>query len=195
MKKILWFDTETTGLDPVKNDIIQLAGLIEIDGKMVEEFDFKCAPFSCENISQEALSIHGMTKEQILKFPMPEKIQCDFTELLAKHCDKFNKADKFYPAGFNVKFDIDFLAQWFKKCGDNYLGSWINWRALDPLPMLYMMDFKGELSLPNYKLETVAKHFGVDLFRVHDAISDVRATRLLMNLLMQRPEVVNVNSN
>ena len=30
INKILWFDVETTGLDPVKNGIWQLAGLVEV---------------------------------------------------------------------------------------------------------------------------------------------------------------------
>jgi DNA polymerase-3 subunit epsilon len=176
MKKILWQDVETTGLDPVKNDIIQLAGIIEIDGQVVEEFDFKCQPFFYENISQEALDVHEITIDQIKSFEMPLKIQREFASVLGNHCDKFDRSDKFYPAGYNSKFDIDFLAQWFNKCGDKYLGSWINWRALDPLPLLYLMDYRGHISLPNYKLETVANFFGISI-KAHDALSDVRAAR------------------
>jgi oligoribonuclease (3'-5' exoribonuclease) len=37
--KIFWFDTETTGLDPVVNSIVQLAAIIEIDGEVVPPTD------------------------------------------------------------------------------------------------------------------------------------------------------------
>jgi DNA polymerase-3 subunit epsilon len=188
MKKILWFDTETTGLDPVKNDIIQLAGIVEIDGKEVGTFDYKCQPFDYTTIQQDALDTHGMTLEQIKTFEVPGQIQYNFTKMLAQYCDKFDKTDKFYPGGYNCKFDIDFLAQWFKKCGDSYLGSWINWRALDPLPLLYLADYRGEISLPDYKLATTTKHYGVDLFSAHDALSDVRATRTLWHKLTDKKE-------
>jgi len=184
MKKILYFDCETTGLDPVKNDIIQIAGIVEIEGEVVDEFDFKCQPFSYSNIEPKALECNGRTIEEIKTFEQNAMVKKAFDSVLGKHCDKFNKMDKFYPAGFNVRFDLDFLAQWFKKTGDNYLGSWINWRGIDPLLFLYAMDLKGELSLSDYKLGTVCSHFGIDNPKAHDALSDVRATRELIRKII-----------
>ena len=178
--KILFFDTETTGLDPIKQDIIQIAGLVEVDGKIVDEFDLSCQPFSFENIEKQALETNHKTIEELKTFIGPKLVKETFCGILGKHCDKFDRSDKFYPAGYNVKFDIDFLAQWFKKCGDNYLGSWINWRALDPYPFLCAMDFKREISLPDYKLSTVCGHFGIDITGAHDALSDIKATRQII---------------
>jgi len=37
MGKVFWFDCETTGIDPRRCAIIQLAGLIEINGKIDEK--------------------------------------------------------------------------------------------------------------------------------------------------------------
>lgn len=188
LKKILWFDCETSGLDPVKNDIIQLAGVIEIDGKLVDEFDFKCQPYSYENVDQGALDVHGITIEQIKQFELAKVVQSLFTKKLAKYCDKFDRNDKFYPAGYNCKFDIDFIAQWFKKAGDNYLGSWLNWRALDPLPLLCLMEFKGKISLPNYKLATVAEYYKIPL-EAHNAISDIKATREIFRIVCEELKI------
>jgi DNA polymerase-3 subunit epsilon len=181
----LYFDCETTGLDPVKNDIIQLAGLVEIDGKVVEEFNLKCEPHSYENVSQEALDVHGIKLEEIKTYPSPVSTKNQFCDILAKHCDKFDKTDKFYPAGYNCRFDLDFVAQWFKKCKDNYFGSWQNWRAIDPFPILCIMDFQGRISLENYKLETVCKHYGIPLAGAHDALNDVKATRELIQSVLK----------
>ena len=44
VKKALYFDVETTGLNPYKNDIIQFACLVEINGEVKEEFETKVAP-------------------------------------------------------------------------------------------------------------------------------------------------------
>ena len=74
MSKVIYFDTETTGLDPVKNDIIQLACIIEIDNQVVDEFEFKIKPFDFQNISQEALDVHGYTLEMLREFPGPDII-------------------------------------------------------------------------------------------------------------------------
>ena len=190
MKKILWFDCETTGLNPVKNDIVQIAGIIEIDGEIKDEFNYTCQPFSFENIEQSALDVNKRTIEELKGFNHPKLVKDAFTTKIGLYCDKFDRNDKFYPAGYNCKFDIDFLAQWFNKSGDNYLGSWINWRALDPLPMLYIMDFKGEISLPNYKLETVANWYQMEL-KAHDAISDIKVSRAIFNKLMEKSDAAH----
>ena len=48
--KILWLDTETTGLNTDKCDLIQLAGIVIIDGEEKERFNFYCQPVNWENI-------------------------------------------------------------------------------------------------------------------------------------------------
>jgi exonuclease I len=45
------------------------------------------------------------------------------------------------------------------------------------------MDYKGEITLQNYKLETVAGHFGIEL-KAHDALSDVKATREIIRKVL-----------
>lgn len=34
MKKVLWFDPETTGIDPARHGIIQFGGLVEVCGEV-----------------------------------------------------------------------------------------------------------------------------------------------------------------
>lgn len=183
-KKVLYFDCETTGLDPVKNGIVQLACVTEVEGKEVDELNLTIRPFDSDEIDPKALEIHGYTKEQMDEFTPPLEAHATLRNYLGKHCDAFKKADKYYPAGYNARFDLDFLAQWFKKCSDVYFGSWQNWRALDPLPHLYMLDALGILSLPNYKLGTVCEHYGIEL-EAHDALSDVRAARRLVHMILK----------
>ena len=72
--------------------------------------------------------------------------------------------------------------EFFAKNGDVYYGSWFNWKRIDPLGVLYFMDGMGKISLPNYKLETVCDHFGIKI-DAHDAISDIRATKQLIDIL------------
>lgn len=188
MKKVLYFDTETTGTDPKESDIIQLSGCIEIDGEVKDEFNLFCQPWDYSTVQQGALDTHGMTLEQIKTFPKPQETYFEFIGILSRYCDKFDRNDKFYPAGYNCRFDIEFLAQWFLKAGDKYMGSWWNWRGIDPLPELYRMDFMGEISLPNYKLETVCEHYGIELI-AHDAMSDIMATRELIYKLLFKKEL------
>jgi DNA polymerase III epsilon subunit-like protein len=181
--KILHIDTETTGLDPIRQDVIQIAGIVEIGGAVVEEFNLFCQPFSYDNISPEALEVNGRTIDEIKTFPSPHDTWAALTRIMGKYVDKYDKADKYTPAGYNVRFDLDFMSQWFQKNGDKYFGSWQNWRALDPLPFLHAMDHAGMISLQNYKLETVANHLGIEI-DAHDALSDVRATRQVLKHIL-----------
>lgn len=183
--KVLYFDTETTGLDPVQNDIIELAGIVEINGEIKEEFNFFSQPFSYENVSQEALDIHGISIDTIKQFPAPDYLRIRLIKILGKYIDKYNRNDKFYPAGQNVRFDIDFLEENFKKNHDIYFGSWF-WRyKIDLYDLSAALHYKGILKIENLKLETLAKHFGVKL-KAHDAMSDIRATREIIRIILDR---------
>jgi len=175
-KKVFWFDVETTGLDPEQQDIIQLAFMIEIDDKIVEQHDMLMQPFNYNTISQEALDVHGRTIEEIKTYPDPHKTYTDLISILEKYVDRYNKEDKFNHACYNSRFDLEFLKQFFIKNKDQYFGSWFNYKAIDPLSLLHILDGIGKISLTNYKLETVCKHFNIPL-DAHDALSDITATR------------------
>lgn len=190
-KKVLWFDCETTGLNPIKNDIIQLAAMIEVEGKIVAEFNSKCAPFDATNVDAKALVVNNLKLEDVLKYPNPRQVQKEFVIFLSRYVDKYNKSDKYAPAGYNVGFDIDFLSSFFKKAGDSYYGSFFNYKSIDPLRLVHIMDYKRQLDLPNYKLTTVCEHYGIK-FEAHEALADIKATRDLFNLLWSG---INLNHN
>ena len=174
--KIFYFDTETTGTNPYKNGIIQISGIIEIDGEVKEEFNFKSKPFPADEINDEALEVSHTTKEMLESYDEPAKTYRSIINLLEKYCNKFDRNDKFYIAGYNVKFDADFLRQFFSKCGDQYFGSWFRWELIDALPIFHFINYLGKIKLENYKLSTICDHFGISL-DAHDAMNDIRATR------------------
>ena len=53
--KICYFDTETTGLDNVKNDIIEIACIIEVNGDVKDEFSLECQPFDFDQVNLSVL--------------------------------------------------------------------------------------------------------------------------------------------
>ena len=61
-------DCETTGKDPIKNDIIELssARLIITDKVAIEQKTWFLAPINPLNIDDEALKINGYKKEDLL---------------------------------------------------------------------------------------------------------------------------------
>lgn len=183
MKKILWFDLETTGTDARKHGIIQFAALVEIDGTIIDTFDIKLQPQPGAEIAKEALEVNGISIDQLATFTPHDVAYRQIDAFLARHVSRYDRNDKFYPAGYNVQFDLNFLGAMFKRFSQFGIGTFINWKAIDPLPLLYLMDSMGHLSLPNYRLTVVCDHFGIPLNNAHNALADIQATRELMQRL------------
>ena len=130
--KVVFFDLETTGTLVNKHGIHQISGMIVIDGEVKETFDFKVQPNPKAEIVQEALDVAGVTKEQILSYPAMGYVYGQFTAILNKYVDKYNKQDKFFLAGYNnASFDNQFLRAWFLQNGDKYFGSYFWSNSID----------------------------------------------------------------
>ncbi len=182
--KILYLDCETTGLNPVLNNIIQVAGMIEIDGEVKEEFDFKCQPFSYANISAEAIKINGISIEEMKTYPEPKGVQKKVEIIFDKYIDKYNKLDKFIPAGHKIGFDVDFLTAFFKKAGNSYCRSYIDYHELDNVPLLMTLQIIGKAHFDSFKLENVSKQWGIEIAS-HNALSDMRAARKVLQKILE----------
>ena len=190
--KILFIDTETTGLSFQKSGLTQLSGIVRIDKKDVETFNFFIKPFKGAEINQKALEVQGRTVEDFEeeKYTSEEKAYFYFKKVLEKYVNKYDKNDKFVVAGYNVKFDVDMLQAFFKRQNDNYLFSYIDYQTLDPLPCIKLLQLCGILpELENNKLETWCKYFGIE-FEAHDSLEDICATKELIfkivSLIMKR---------
>ena len=183
-KKIFYVDVETTGLDCNKNDIIQLAYLIEINGEIKEEGSLFCQPFRYDTINAKSLEVNKLTVAQIVKFPTAHEAYSKLIPILDKYVDRYNKEDKYSVAGYNVRFDVDFLKQFFLKNNDKYYAAMFDYHLLSVDVLLHVLDYKGLIKLENYKLVTVAKHFGIEL-DAHNALSDIKATRQVFLKLLE----------
>lgn len=185
-------DTETTGLFCDQHDIIALAGGLEVDGKIVENFNYKMKPLKLANITDEALEVNGFTREEIMTFPHPSEAKKDLEAKVRKYVNPFKKnktiEDKFIPAGQNVKFDVGFLEKLWQNCGDKWYGSLFSYQGLDLLSLTQIMRLKGKLDTPNLKLATMAEHFGVEI-KAHEALSDIVATRKIFYKIFNRIEI------
>lgn len=175
--KLFFYDLETTGVNPGRNGIHQISGMIVIDGEIMETFDFKVRPNPKAIIEQQALDIAGVTKEQVLAYPPMEEVYKQITEMLNKYVDRFNKYDKFFLVGYNnAHFDNDFFRGFFLQNGDKFFGSyfWSNCFDCMVLATPFLSDVRPNME--NFKQSTVAKELGiqVDENKLHDALYDIK---------------------
>lgn len=179
-RKIFFYDLETTGLKFWRNGIHQVSCIIDIDGKVVEELDWRVRPNPKAEIDDEALSVGHTSRLEIASYPPMEVVHSEITSKLDKYIDRFDKRDKFFLAGYNnAAFDNQFFRAFFKQCGDSYFGSYFHSNSIDVMvaATLHLMDRRA--GMENFKLKTVAAALGIPYTEenLHDALYDVRLTR------------------
>ena len=186
MNKIIFIDTDTGGVNPEKAALIQLSGIIRIDKKDVEKFNFYIKPFENSEVTEKALEVQGRTLEELKtdKYVEEKEVYKQFINILDKYIDKYDRTDKFIVAGYNVRFDVDILKAFFQRHGNNFLFSYLDSSMLDPLYSIRLLQIAEVLPvLENNKLETWCKHFGIEL-KAHDSLEDIEATKKLIGKLI-----------
>ncbi len=187
MNKIIFIDTETGGVNAEKSALIQLSGIIEVDGTEKEKLNFYIKPFENSEVNEKAIEVQGRIFEELRtdKYIDESIIYKKFLEILDKYIDKYDKNDKFIVAGYNVKFDIDILKALFERNNNKFLFSYFNSSMLDPLYSVRLLQVAGMLSvLENNKLETWCKYFNIEL-KAHDSLQDITATKKLIEKLIE----------
>ncbi len=150
-------DIETSGLDVAKDEIIEIAA-IRVKNKEPEE-ELSILIKADVSIPNEIQKLTGLTNEHLEQQGIP------LYDGLVKFKD-FIGNDKI--VCHNASFDYSFLLAACKKCGIPPMKNGI----IDTL-RLARQKVKG---IENYKLGTLAKHFGISDAREHRALSDCRIT-------------------
>lgn len=156
-RDIVFFDIESTGLNVLKDRIVQIA-LIKYPagGGTPEELELLVDPGI--QISEEAAAVHGYTNEQLEGKPK-------FADVAQQIFDFVGMADL---AGYNSdRFDIPMLVEELARCGFD-LDVELR-RCIDVQKVFYKMEPRT-LSAA-YKL-----YCDKTLEGAHDALADVRAT-------------------
>lgn len=182
----IFFDVETTGTNYKLHSIIQLAGLVEVNGEVVESFDYKVRPHPKARIEPEALRVNNTTEEEIMSYPSMRKVHKAFTRLLSKYVDKYDPKNKAYLIGFNNRaFDDFFLRYFFELCGDRFIGAWFWADTIDVLCLAGQYLMEERTAMPSFKLKRVALTLGIDTDKkeLHDALYDSKLTRQIYRIV------------
>lgn len=189
--KIVYLDIETTGISCPESGLIQLAGAIEVDGVVMEQFNFQARPFPDDVVSEEALTVNGATSRELAMREKPSRVFEMFLTLLGRYVDRFDRSDKFYLVAYNARFDSEHLRAWFEKNGDKYFGSWFWHPAIDVMNLAATLLMGERADMLNFKLSTVAEALGLEIVeeRMHDASYDIALTRLVFRRLLEKAAV------
>lgn len=188
-KKILWLDTETTGLNPKKHGLREIGYILVVDGQVVKKDVLQIDPRTYKNkiveIDNQALELSNVTIEDFDNFDDSAYAFDKFSTLL-EYVDKEDKNDYFTLARFNVKFDNDFLREWFY---DNDAGAefknYFHYKVIDVFPLVITLKHLGLIDTENDKLKTVCEYFNIPI-DAHNALSDIEATKNLYELISDR---------
>ena len=152
------FDLETTGLNnsPVggKMDAITEIGAVKIvDGEICEKFTTLVNPE--RKLDEENIKLTGITDDMVKDAPKIGEVIPDFY----KFCNGCELV------GHNVQFDYKFIHYYGAQ--DDYM---FEQKTYDTVTLA-----QSQLFLSNYKLNTVADHYGIQ-FNHHRAFDDALAT-------------------
>lgn len=154
-------DTETTGLDAIRDKIVQIAIVSVVNGEVVDTFTSFVDP-GC-SMPYEASQINHITDDDLVGAPTPAELVGIVRELIN---------DKTIIA-HNAKFDLDFLSKWFKRPEDIVRATYIDTLALSR---------KAYPNRGKYSLQRLVEDFGIDGGDAHRADSDALATQQLFEI-------------
>lgn len=188
--KIAYIDVETTGVDPNKHGIWQVAAEFFVDSNFVSKTNLMFKPDirCCWQVEAYEMFLQHPAS------PAIESVNCltsteaykAFCALVCKYIDRFDRKDKFIFAGYNAKFDFDFMHAWAQLCGDKYFGSLFFAPALDVAVVAMQALLEKRSTMLNFKQSTVAEELGIEIEhgKLHDAMYDVEITRRIHKTLI-----------
>ena len=176
---LIFVDIETTGFDPDKHEIIELAYiLVRQKGdkgqefEVIEEKEFKVKPEHIETAEPQALKVNGYDEGQWL-------FANSLTEVMKVFAEK-SKGAAF--VAHNVTFDYSFIERAFTKTG---IKNEMFYAKLDTISMAYAK-LHTSPHINRFALGKLCEFFGIENDRAHNALADTRALfevyKKLMNI-------------
>lgn len=189
--RIVFFDLETGGLDPLSHPITQI-GAVAVDEQLNELEVFQCKlTFYDRTCDEKALAMNGYNETVWAKEAISPLQACgQFGRFLSRYADIERMSEKTQNpyrvaqlAGYNAAtFDGPFIQQFFKQ-ERAFLPA--SYQVLDVLQRAKWHFFELGVTLPSLKLSAVAEYFGIKVMQSHDALADVRTTIAVYKAILE----------
>lgn len=179
MKKIFFFDTETTGVDPSKDRIIQFGAIFGCYDQEKKKFHTERIINQlinpCMAIPARSTEIHGIDDSMVMGFGA---IDLYIKEFLAY----MSKAD--YIVGHNISFDYGMVKGELARLqqanileGKKFLCTMLSHTA----------KYGGKRPKLGWLYD---KYFGIEMENAHDALGDITATKDIFFEMVNQGEIV-----
>lgn len=155
-------DLETTGLNPLQDEIIEIALLRLVEGEITDQFHTLIRPK--QKVPEAILRLTGLSEKLLAASPSLDEVLPLITNFLGKN-----------PLiGHNVSFDRNFL--------QTVTGIPVVTRAYDTreLARILLPD------APSYQLAELCRFLGIEVKRVHRAMDDALAAVQLYRRLLDK---------
>jgi DNA polymerase III epsilon subunit-like protein len=185
MKKYELFvlDTETTGLDPIKNEPVEIS-IHRLSNNSQKTWCLK--PINFDHISQDALRVNGLkiedlrgdTKEGREKYRDPAKVIIEIENWLSE--DLISSTDRIL-AGQVIQFDKTMLEHLWIKCNSGETFPFNRKYTIDTAMIEFFTDYCKNEFAEGYSLHALTKKYGIKNKQAHSAEEDVKATVGVLN--------------
>lgn len=177
---ITFIDTETTGLDLFKHEVIDIAAMqVSYTGNswiQISSFESKIKPKNLQEASEIALKINGFTKKKWKDAPESGSV----LGLLANYIQSSDAV-----AGQNLVFDYRFINKMFDS-NDIEKPKWPKYIDTKWMAEQLVHDKK----LKRSSLDFLCEHYSIPVIgRAHTAMTDVLRTFELFKVLANECEV------
>lgn len=173
-RRLLFIDTETTGLNAQKHEIIEIAWILTDAGaNILEKFEARMMPQRIEDAEPRALEVNGYTKEAWEKSP------------LISHAEAAKKlravASDCILVGQNVSFDEGFITALLLQ--NNLVPSW-HYHKVDTATLMWPAFSSGDLQ--GLSLDKICAFLGIPQEKKHAAAADVMSCFNVYNAVMAK---------
>lgn len=163
--KLVFIDTETTGLRPEVHEIIEIAIIVENNGCIQNTYHWKVKPENLENASETALQINGYNAKDWCNAVSFSQIGEQIRQILKGQ----------YIVGHNPQFDLDFINEMLFR---SHLPG-VKGRLIDTKQLAF--EHLYALGCTSLSFDNIRKFMGYTDKGAHTALIDAQQTRRLYN--------------
>jgi len=173
--EIVVLDTETTGLNPKKDEIVSIGAVIIKDNKVLINNSFECFIKPTRGISSESIKIHQIR-------------ECDLKNAITpkEGIEKLLDFIKNRPiAGYYIEFDHKIISRYTKEI----IGATLPNKTIELSSMYYKRYRKSSpYEFVDLKFDTIMRELDLPFLGKHDALNDAIMSAMIYLKLKDIPE-------